>query len=132
MHTEISRISELGLESDRARRATQNLAANVSSVSTNNLFLLKQYADKNISKPLTKLELGAEKNTSIDKALEDAGLANSYDEKFSEIISQLLSQTNTEIVSAFEKTGDAKLKDVLNEIGTNNKAIIDGIAETAN
>lgn len=128
MHIEMGRIAQLGVDSERARRDTKNIAATIKMVSLNNQIKLSAYIADNYGNGLTKAERAASQNANIDGLLEEAGQLNNYDTKFNEVATELLSQMNNEVSSIYEQTSSDELKALLTEVGTNNQVLIEGLA----
>lgn len=126
---EIARVAELGIKSQDARTATQNLAANIRSVALTNVTELDSWAKKNADGDFSKAELNSAENDKIDDALAAAGSNNNFGEVFEETILELLEGTNRQIKNSFDEfEGLPILQETLNEIGFKNQTLIEAIS----
>jgi hypothetical protein len=124
---ELSRVSELGLDSKRARESTKNFAANVQAVTSTHVFDISELISNNYGLPLAPETINSATNSSIDEALDSAELSSNIDGKFIEVMKALLQESNQKITAQIELTEDQPTLDVLSTVLSDNLLLLDSI-----
>ncbi len=114
---ELIRIAELGVK-DATGSDTKGYANTIkSTLLTDHSALQAQVTDK-IKKEI-ETQATIQKDTSIDQALERAGLNNAYDKQLYEVFELKLAAYQTTLRSAFDATTSSRLKAVYGTAHTN-------------
>jgi hypothetical protein len=110
---EIVRIANLGIE-NAVGAETKNLAITTKlSVASQHEKLLDYLKDR--KHKITKEQLAAKKDTSVDKALREAREENNYDSVFKEVIKEDLASYATNLEKSYQSATSTKAKNLLSE-----------------
>lgn len=126
---EISRVAQIGLDSENSRQATRILAGNVRATSLSHVAQLNGWAQDSAGGAFTRAELESVTNDRIDEELSSARSLNDFDEVFSDAMLTLLEAANQQIIQSFDSFSEYQaLQTLLNDIGSNNQLLIESIS----